>query len=143
MTHEEFNKLMGVKQTQEQYVKACAVYEKLEELDKKQFCDEWKYISDSLIVKYQSEQIALQGRKLEEKDVKINGLMSLARELAKIVLAFATKNDDEELIKSCVEILGLDECIMAKIEMGIALSEDDKTYIREVLSEKIHNDYKN
>lgn len=143
MTHEEFNNLMGVKQSQEAYVKACAVYEKLGDISKEEFCAEWKYISDSLILKYQSEKIALHGRVLAEKDVKINGLMSIVRELAKIVLSFAIKDDDEELIKLCVEIVGLDECIKAKIEMGIALSEDDKTYIREVFSEKIHNYYKN
>ena len=94
------------------------------DMDKDAFCDDYKEHGDSILLSYfyhHSNMLETQKKDLD----------SLKNEIACFLLVKADDWDDKELRAKAVELIGEKEVILRKIELGIELWNEDKSYIKD------------
>lgn len=123
MTQKEFEERTGIK-SNVVFEEANRMYMKAGDMDKDAFCDDYKEHGDSILLAYfyhHSNMLETQKKDLD----------SLKNEIACFLLVKADDWNDKELRAKAVELIGEKEVILRKIELGIELWNEDKSYIKD------------
>lgn len=123
MTQKEFEDRTGIK-SNVVFEEANRMYMKAGDMDKDAFCDDYKEHGDSILLSYFYHHSNMLEK--QKKDVD-----ALKNEIACFLLKKADDWDDNDLRDKVVELIGEKEVIMRKIELGLELWNEDKSYIKD------------
>lgn len=123
MIQKEFEKRTGIK-SDVVFEEANRMYMNAGDMDKDAFCDDYKEHGDSILLSYFYHHCNM--LETQKKD-----LDSFKNEIACFLLSKADDWDDKELRDKAVELIGEKEVILRKIELGIELWNEDKSYIKD------------
>lgn len=131
MTIEEYSTLMGYEETcsAEEYVKADLAYMMAVDMDKHEFCKDYRKHKGSVIIANladvaNSRDIAYRGKETKERQTA----HALLREADEIRQGGMEASADA-IDKIAATLIGRKDCIKWKLHKGFALSETDNEYI--------------
>lgn len=133
MLQNEFESLIGMNVTVDEYETANAVYMNACDMGKQSFCEDWKKHKDSEIIKALSDM----ANSLEERNESLADQLSEARNseanrsviLAKYLIDKAEEYQDRGMAHQAVELIGMKEFIKYKLKMGYKLYSQDTDFI--------------
>ena len=120
----EFTQRTGIELTDEQYKQVEDMYLEAGNMDKDQFCKDYKKHSDSEILKL----FYCQNEKLKNK---LADLRDERNEIVDFLLDRAQKFGDIKLLEKAIYMVGHDKVIKRKISQNLPLWDIDKKYIYE------------
>lgn len=120
----EFERLTGIELTDEKYKQVEDMYMETGNMDKDQFCKDYKKHSDSEILKL----FYCQNEKLKNK---LADLRDERNEIVDFLLDRAQKFGDIKLLEKAIYMVGHDKVIKRKISQNLPLWDIDKKYIYE------------
>ena len=128
MNQQEFTQRTGyTPSTEEEWKNIEMMYlESGQTVDKDLFCKEWLEHKDSALLGI------FFNRALRHED-KIDYYRSLCFETAKLLIAKADDNDDNELYWQAVKLIGQKKVVLYKAENNFDMSEADRAYIKDNL----------
>ena len=139
MTQQEFETRFGQEVTTECFDYANRVYMAAGELDKDQFCKEWKnqHIRNSdtvtaLTMEVESCQATIKNlkRQVEKSDLC---LQEFRDQMVDFLILQAEKWSASDLREKAIRIVGETEYIRRRLEMNLGLWEDDRKALVEIL----------
>lgn len=138
MLQNEFEELIGRKATTEEYCEANAMYMAAGEMDKAEFCQEWKKVGTSRLVKELNDRVyRLQEANHELKLIREEQQRDLSS-AADVMIETAAQCGEgtlaDDLTKAAENLVGVKEVVLRKIAMGIHLSDGEMAYLREKLN---------
>lgn len=130
MTREEFTQRTGIEVETMQYAAIEQVY-MYTELDKDDFCADYKKHGDSVIISHLVNELDKITCEIGRAQVSLKAYERLIKGVAEMLIRKAEEDMDEELYKSAIDIIGRSECIKYKLNNNLELDKQDKEYIRE------------
>lgn len=126
MTQKEFEDRIGRKVTTEEYAYADALYMNAGDIEKDDFCREYKTIKDCRTVKEVLEGACFNKARAQKlhKDLL---------DLAEFLIAQHALTDNEELRKKAISILGEADYIRRKIALGFPFDQTDYAIVQNIL----------
>ena len=118
----EFTQRTGIKLTDEQYKRVEDIYLNAGNIDKDEFCKDYKKHADSVILNTyfdQSEKLRSKLGACREKNV----------ELAHFLIKKSMVGGDKDMIKEAIYLIGEQKYIQYKLEKSYNLFESDKELI--------------
>lgn len=128
MTREEFIQRTGMEVETMQYAAIEQVY-MYTELDKDDFCADYKKHGDSVIISHLVNELDKTTFERGRAHASLKEYKALMQDIAEMLIRKADENMDEELYNSAVNIIGIDECIKYKLTNDLELTKEDKEYI--------------
>ena len=126
MTKEEFIERTGIIPTDEQYKQIEDMYCNAGNMDKDDFCEDYKNHGDSKLLaffyKNACDNKDLMGYMLDRRD-----------EMIDLLLAKSVEYNDAEMMNKAIEVVGHAAVIKRKVTLNLNLWPTDKKYIRENL----------
>lgn len=129
MLQKEFEDLTGKKFTAEDYAAIEEMYMNVM-MTKQQFAQCWNLCGNNLFTQELNSTI----RELKKENQQIKeDCKKMETALSDILLVKAHRYDDNDLYEWAETLIGTREVVLAKIRLGLQLSEEDRAYIRENL----------
>lgn len=135
MTREEFTQRTGIEVETMQYAAIEQVY-MYTELDKDDFCVDYKKHGDSVIISHLVNELDKITYERGRAHASLKEYKALMQDIAEMLIRKADEHMDEELYNSAVNIIGVEECIKYKLINDLELTKQDKEYILEVLKDE-------
>lgn len=121
MLQHEFDELMGITSTTEEYTLANAIYMDVD-MDKVNFCKEWKKMRNSPLLNEVSDKLNAQRKHLHSADEKV-------RKHGEKLAQLGNLHDDDELRTMAREMLGTANYVKLCLEKGYRLRSLDREYL--------------
>ena len=124
MTKNEFTQRTGIELTDAEYKEVEFMYLEAGNMDKDEFCQDYKKHKDSSL-------LATFYRQSENLKDKLDAMREERSKIVDFLLERAQKFGDVDLLNQAIKLVGHKAVIMRKIDQGLALWDLDKEYIRE------------
>jgi hypothetical protein len=121
MNHQEFIKRTGLTPTIEEYKTIEAVYMAAGEMDKDEFCKEYKKCGNSRLVAELFKMVCTLKGQCEERCNEIEDLHGQKNEMVDFLIDRAQAFSDKELLEKASEMVGQKEVIRRRIVKGYNL----------------------
>lgn len=129
MTIFEFNQRTNANLTEEQYKPVEQMYINAGDMDKNQFCADWRKHSDSqLLQMFYSQTISLR-----EEKAKLNETLL---DLEEFLVDQAEKWSATDLREKAIKLMGLERYLTMKLQKGYNLWEADREAMIQILQNK-------
>ena len=122
MTQKEFFERTGIELTEDQYKEVELMYLEAGNMDKDEFCKDYKKHHESIL-------LATYFRQAENLKDKLDAMRDERNSLVDFLLERAQCFGDVELLHKAILLVGHDKVIKRKIRMDLPLWDEDKTYI--------------
>ncbi|MCR5504060.1 MAG: hypothetical protein K6E94_00540 [Elusimicrobiaceae bacterium] len=122
MTQKEFFERTGIELTEDQYKEVETMYLEAGNMDKDEFCKDYKKHHESIL-------LATYFRQAENLKDKQDAMRDERNSLVDFLLERAQCFGDVELLHKAILLVGHDRVIKRKIRMDLPLWDEDKTYI--------------
>lgn len=139
MTKQEFEARYGKRVTDEEFDFINEAYMAAGDIDKDTFCAEWRMhgLGESMVVKALADLALLQESSVKAANAElVEQLAELRYQLAEL----REQNDkllsallSEEAAEAAVDIVGREAVILRRLEADLPLSDDDKSYLAQML----------
>ena len=134
MTQQEFTQRTGIEVETMQYAAIEQVY-MYTELDKDDFCADYKKHGDSVIISHLVNELDKTTCERGCAHASLKEYKALMQDIAEMLIYKADEHMDEELYNAAINIIGVEECIKHKLINGLELTKEDKEYILKVLKD--------
>ena len=134
MTQQEFTQRTGIEVETMQYAAIEQVY-MYTELDKDDFCADYKKHGDSVIISHLVNELDKTTYERGRAHASLKEYKALMQDIAEMLIHKADEHMDEELYNAAVNIIGVEECIKYKLINDLELDKQDKEYILKVLKD--------
>lgn len=124
MNEQEFQQRTGIDLTDEQYSKVEDIYMLCDNIDKDEFCKDYRIHGGSLLLDIFTNQV-------KAKNEQLTAFRKMKSEMVDFLLYRAQKFGDSELLNKAISMVGHAEVIIRKIDKNIPLWDIDRKYIRE------------
>lgn len=129
MLQKEFFERTNIQLSDAEYNKVDAMYCDAGNLDKDQFCQDYKKHHDSILIQeFYNKSVSLKNS-LDKSNDKIS-------ELAMFIVDQAEKYSSSELRDKAIEILGIEKYLSVKIQKGYNIWDIDKDDLIKILNNK-------
>lgn len=135
MTQQEFEDRTSKTVTSEEYARIEAMYMAAGNMDKDQFCTEYKKHGSSAIVAEYYRRITVLNGMLEERNNELDDARQNRTSLAEFLLGKAAAYDDTDFYREAVRLIGRKAATLYKIKSGLPLWEEDIRYLEEKLAD--------
>ena len=122
MTQKEFFERTGIELTEDQYKEVETMYLEAGNMDKDEFCQDFKDHKDSKL-------LAVFFGQAENLKDKLDAMRDERSILVDFLLERAQCFGDIELLNKAIELIGHDKVIKRKIRQDLPLWDEDKQYI--------------
>ena len=129
MTLSEFNERTNAHLTEDQYKPVENMYNEAGNIQKDQFCADWKKHNDSVLL----QEFFAQSERLKGK---VDGYRNQINEIALFLVDQAEKWSASDLRSMAIQILGLEKYLQIKLQKGYNLWEIDREDMIQILSNK-------
>lgn len=129
MTLSEFNERTNAHLTEDQYKPVENMYNEAGNIQKDQFCADWKKHNDSVLL----QEFFAQSDRLKGK---VDGYRNQINEIALFLVDQAEKWSASDLRSMAIQILGLEKYLQIKLQKGYNLWEIDREDMIQILSNK-------
>lgn len=129
MTLSEFNERTNAHLTEDQYKPVENMYNEAGNIQKDQFCADWKKHNDSVLL----QEFFAQSDRLKGK---VDGYRNQINEIALFLVDQAEKWSASDLRSKAIQILGLEKYLQIKLQKGYNLWEIDREDMIQILSNK-------
>ena len=129
MTLSEFNERTNAHLTEDQYKPVENMYNEAGNIQKDQFCADWKKHNDSVLL----QEFFAQSERLKGK---VDGYRNQINEIALFLVYQAEKWSASDLRSMAIQILGLEKYLQIKLQKGYNLWEIDREDMIQILSNK-------
>lgn len=129
MTLSEFNERTNAHLTEDQYKPVENMYNEAGNIQKDQFCADWKKHNDSVLL----QEFFAQSERLKGK---VDGYRNQINEIALFLVDQAEKWSASDLRSKAIQILGLKKYLQIKLQKGYNLWEIDREDMIQILSNK-------
>lgn len=130
MTREEFTQRTGIEVETMQYAAIEQVY-MYTELDKDDFCADYKKHGDSVIISHLVNELDKITYETGRAHALLKEYKALMQDIAEMLIRKADEHMDEELYNSAINIIGRSECIRYKFDNNLELDKQDKEFIKD------------
>lgn len=135
MTQQEFEDRTGKVITSEEYARIEAMYMAAGNMDKDQFCAEYKKHSSSALVAEYYRRITVLNGMLEERNNELDDAWQKRTNLAEFLLGKAAAYDDTDFHREAVRLIGRKTAVLYKVKSGLPLWDEDIKCLEEVLAD--------
>ena len=129
MTLLEFNERTNAHLTEDQYKPVENMYNEAGNIQKDQFCADWKKHNDSVLL----QEFFAQFERLKGK---VDAYRNQINEIAMFLVDQAEKWSASDLRSMAIQILGLEQYIQIKLQKGYNLWDIDREDMIQILSNK-------
>lgn len=144
MLQNEFEKLTGLKVDQMEYLYAESIYNDLNEMDKFQFCADWKKHKDSKIIEALAKENSLVKISLGQAEEKVEMLTkerdeareeaeetkrSMNHYIAEYLAEMADKTCNAEFARAAIALVGMAEFVDIKVRNHYRMYEKDLSFL--------------
>lgn len=129
MTLSEFNERTNAHLTEDQYKPVENMYNEAGNIQKDQFCADWKKHNDSVLL----QEFFAQSERLKGK---VDGYRNQINEIALFLVDQAEKWSASDLRSMAIQILGLEKYLQIKFQKGYNLWDIDREDMIQILSNK-------
>lgn len=129
MTLSEFNERTNAHLTEDQYKPVENMYNEAGNIQKDQFCADWKKHNDSVLL----QEFFAQSDRLKGK---VDGYRNQINEIALFLVDQAEKWSASDLRSKAIQILGLEKYLQIKLQKGYNLWDIDREDMILILSNK-------
>ena len=129
MTLSEFNERTNAHLTEDQYKPVENMYNEAGNIQKDQFCADWKKHNDSVLL----QEFFAQSERLKGK---VDGYRNQINEIALFLVDQAEKWSASDLRSMAIQILGLEKYLQIKLQKGYTLWDIDREDMIQILSNK-------
>lgn len=129
MTLSEFNERTNAHLTEDQYKPVENMYNEAGNIQKDQFCADWKKHNDSVLL----QEFFAQSERLKGK---VDAYRNQINEIALFLVDQAEKWSASDLRSKAIQILGLEKYLQIKLQKGYNLWEIDREDMIQILSNK-------
>lgn len=133
MNKQEFIERTGLTPTSEEYEAIEALYMAAGEMDKDEFCKEYKKHGTSRLVSVLFKETKVLKGQLEEANNIIEDLREQKSQMLDFLIEQAEKWSASDLREKAIKILGAKEYLRRKVEKGFNLWESDRELLIELL----------
>lgn len=133
MNKQEFIDRTGFTPTSEEYETIEALYMAAGEMDKDEFCREYKKHGTSRLVSVLFKENKVLKGQLEEANNIIENLHEQKSQMLDFLIEQAEKWSASDLREKAIKILGAKEYLRRKVEKGFNLWESDRELLIEIL----------
>lgn len=133
MNKQEFIERTGLTPTSEEYEAIEALYMAAGEMDKDEFCKEYKKHGTSRLVSVLFKETKVLKGQLEEANNIIEDLREQKSQMLDFLIEQAEKWSASDLREKAIKILGAKEYLRRKVENGFNLWESDRELLIELL----------
>lgn len=138
MTQQEFEMLAKVSTTEQEFnEKINSLYMAAgDNIDKQTFCNEWRTIKESKVVKGLHEEVRTLNSRVAGLQADNRTISHLLNNMAYDIILEGVKTGNKELFNIAELHIGKRAVVRYKLENGIALTKDDAAWILETLDEQ-------
>ena len=130
MLQKEFFERTGINLTEQEFDQVHAIYMQAgDNVDKDQFCADWKKHNDSVLL----QEFFAQSERLKGK---VDGYRNQINEIALFLVDQAEKWSASDLRSMAIQILGLEKYLQIKLQKGYNLWDIDREDMIQILSNK-------
>ena len=129
MTLLEFNERTNAHLTEDQYKPVENMYNEAGNIQKDQFCADWKKHNDSVLLQEFFAQF-------ERLKAKVDAYRNQTNEIAMFLVDQAEKWSASDLRSMAIQILGLEKYLQIKLQKGYNLWDIDREDMIQILSNK-------
>lgn len=129
MTLSEFNERTNAHLTEDQYKPVENMYNEAGNIQKDQFCADWKKHNDSVLL----QEFFVQSERLKGK---VDAYRNQINEIALFLVDQAEKWSASDLRSMAIQILGLEKYLQIKLQKGYNLWDIDREDMIQILSNK-------
>lgn len=129
MTLSEFNERTNAHLTEDQYKPVENMYNEAGNIQKDQFCADWKKHNDSVLL----QEFFAQSERLKGK---VDGYRNQINEIVLFLVDQAEKWSASDLRSKAIQILGLEKYLQIKLQKGYNIWEIDREDMIQILSNK-------
>ena len=129
MTLSEFNERTNAHLTEDQYKPVESMYNEAGNIQKDQFCADWKKHNDSVL----RQEFFAHSERLKGK---VDGYRNQINEIALCLVDQAEKWSASDLRSMAIQILGLEKYLQIKLQKGYNLWDIDREDMIQILSNK-------
>ena len=129
MTLSEFNERTNAHLTEDQYKPVENMYNEAGNIQKDQFCADWKKHNDSVLL----QEFFAQSDRLKGK---VDAYRNQINEIALFLVDQAEKWSASDLRSMAIQILGLEKYLQTKLQKGYNLWDIDREDMIQILSNK-------
>ena len=129
MTLSEFNERTNAHLTEDQYKPVENMYNEAGNIQKDQFCADWKKHNDSVLL----QEFFAQSERLNGK---VDAYRNQINEIALFLVDQAEKWSASDLRSMAIQILGLEKYLQIKLQKGYNLWDIDREDMIQILSNK-------
>lgn len=129
MTLLEFNERTNAHLTEDQYKPVENMYNEAGNIQKDQFCADWKKHNDSVLL----QEFFAQSERLKGK---VDAYRNQINEIAMFLVDQAEKWSASDLRSMAIQILGLEKYLQIKLQKGYNLWDIDREDMIQILSNK-------
>lgn len=129
MTLSEFNERTNAHLTEDQYKPVENMYNEACNIQKDQFCADWKKHNDSVLL----QEFFAQSERLKGK---VDAYRNQINEIALFLVDQAEKWSASDLRSMAIQILGLEKYLQIKLQKGYNLWDIDREDMIQILSNK-------
>ena len=129
MTLSEFNERTNAHLTEDQYKPVENMYNEAGNIQKDQFCADWKKHNESVLL----QEFFAQSERLKGK---VDGYRNQINEIALFLVDQAEKWSASDLRSKAIQILGLEKYLQIKLQKGYNLWDIDREDMIQILSNK-------
>ena len=129
MTLSEFNERTNAHLTEDQYKPVENMYNEAGNIQKDQFCADWKKHNDSVLL----QEFLAQSERLKGK---VDAYRNQINEIALFLVDQAEKWSASDLRSMAIQILGLEKYLQIKLQKGYNLWDIDREDMIQILSNK-------
>lgn len=129
MTLLEFNERTNAHLTEDQYKPVENMYNEAGNIQKDQFCADWKKRNDSVLL----QEFFAQSERLKGK---VDAYRNQINEIAMFLVDQAEKWSASDLRSMAIQILGLEKYLQIKLQKGYNLWDIDREDMIQILSNK-------
>lgn len=129
MTLSEFNERTNAHLTEDQYKPVENMYNEAGNIQKDQFCADWKKHNDSVLL----QEFFAQSERLKGK---VDAYRNQINEIALFLVDQAEKWSASDLRSMAIQILGLEKYLQIKLQKGYNLWDIDREDMIQILSNK-------
>lgn len=135
MTQREFEARTGKAVSSEEYARIEAMYMAAGNMDKDQFCAEYKKHGESTLVAEYYQRITVLNGVLEERNNELDDARQKRTNLAEFLLGKAAAYDDTDFYREAVKLIGRKAAVLYKVKSGHPLWDEDIKCLEEVLAD--------
>lgn len=133
MNKQEFIDRTGLTPTDEEYVTIEDIYMAAKDMDKDAFCREYKKHGHSMLIESLYVEIGVQKAQARTARQTIENLNKENSDMMDFLIEQAEKWSATDLRDKAIEILGVKEYLLRKLEKGFNLWKSDRQLLIEIL----------